>query len=287
VRNQVRPEGSIITGYLAEELIEFSNDVMKGVRNIGIPHSVVLQHMTYLTSYIEQHKQMLRVTHRGRTNKWYQSKHNEEFSYWLKDIVTENLGQLNVDKMVERLGEGPRCVVRSYQGYDINGYTFYTDIQDEKSTVQNSRVTLIASTMEFDRSNHDAMATIAKNSFYGVIQEIWELDYNTFTITLFKCKWDKSAKAKASANQNKDPARVGRSGYLGKEAQWKEEMAELVEEYPDLEALQCDPSVKHVLGRLVRNKETGKKELTEAHRLRLKQLARKEREMIRQEKSVK
>ncbi|GKC71923.1 hypothetical protein Tco_1117806, partial [Tanacetum coccineum] len=91
---------------------------------------------------------------------------------------------------------------------------------------------------------------------------------------------DKSAKAKASANQNKDPARVGRSGYLGKEAQWKEEMAELVEEYPDLEGLQCDRSVKHVLGRLVRNKETGKKELTEAHRLRLKQLARKEREMI-------
>ncbi|GJZ17162.1 hypothetical protein Tco_0553285 [Tanacetum coccineum] len=218
VRNQVRPEGSIITGYLAEELIEFGNDVMKGVRNIGIPHSrhegrlagvgtiglrmidpdrdalkvahsVVLQHMTCLTSYIEQHKQMLRVTHRGRTNKWYQSKHNEEFSYWLKDIVTENLGKPNVDKTVERLGEGPRCVVRSYQGYDINGYTFYTEMQDEKSTVQNSRVTLIASTMEFDRSNHDAMATIAKNSFYGVIQEIWELDYNTFTIPLFKCKW--------------------------------------------------------------------------------------------------
>ncbi|GKD43811.1 hypothetical protein Tco_1268456, partial [Tanacetum coccineum] len=49
---------------------------------------------------------------------------------------------------------------------------------------------------------------------------------------------DKSAKAKASANQNKDPARAGRSGYLGKEDQWKEEMAELVEEYPDLEGLQ-------------------------------------------------
>ncbi|GJS07718.1 hypothetical protein Tco_0364514 [Tanacetum coccineum] len=62
-------------------------------------------------------------------------------------------------------------------------------MQDEKSTVQNNGVTLIASTMEFDRSNHDAMATIAKNSFYGVIQEIWELDYNTFTTPLFKCKW--------------------------------------------------------------------------------------------------
>lgn len=45
---------------------------------------------------------------------------------------------------------------------------------------------------------------------------------------------EKSAKAKASANQNKDPARVGQSGYIGKEAQWQEDMAELVEEYPDL-----------------------------------------------------
>ncbi|GKC57480.1 TNP2-like transposon protein [Tanacetum coccineum] len=34
-----RPEGSIVTGYLIEELIEFGNDVVKGVGNIGIPHS--------------------------------------------------------------------------------------------------------------------------------------------------------------------------------------------------------------------------------------------------------
>ena len=81
---------------------------------------------------------------------------------------------------------------------------------------------------------------------------------------------EKSAKAKASANQNKDPARVGQLGYIGKEAQWQEDMAELVEEYLDLEGLQCVRSVKHVLGRLVRNKETWKKELTEAHCQRLK-----------------
>nr|GFB50947.1 hypothetical protein [Tanacetum cinerariifolium] len=83
---------------------------------------------------------------------------------------------------------------------------------------------------------------------------------------------EKSAKAKASANQNKDLARVGRSGYIRKEAQWEEDMAELFKEYLDLEGLQCVRSVKRVLGRLVPNKETGKKELTEAHRLRLKQL---------------
>nr|GFA59237.1 hypothetical protein [Tanacetum cinerariifolium] len=46
---------------------------------------------------------------------------------------------------------------------------------------------------------------------------------------------EKSAKAKASANQNKYPARVGRSVYIGKEDQWEEDMAELIKEYPDLE----------------------------------------------------
>nr|GEV39086.1 hypothetical protein [Tanacetum cinerariifolium] len=177
-----RPKGSTVSGYLVGELIEFGNDVVKGVENIGIPHS-------RYEGRLAGHKQTLRVTHHGRTNKWYQSNHNEEFSYWLKYIVTENLGQPNVDKAMERLGEGPRCVVGFYQGYDIKGYTFYTEMQDEKSKMQNSKVTLIASTMEFDRSNHDAMAIIAKKSFNDVIQEIWELDYNTFTIPLFKCKW--------------------------------------------------------------------------------------------------
>nr|GEV39602.1 ulp1 protease family, C-terminal catalytic domain-containing protein [Tanacetum cinerariifolium] len=46
---------------------------------------------------------------------------------------------------------------------------------------------------------------------------------------------------------------------------YEEDMAELIKEYPDLEGLQCVRLVKHVLGRLVPNKETGKNELTEAH----------------------
>ncbi|GJW20825.1 ATPase [Tanacetum coccineum] len=31
--------------------------------------------------------------------------------------------------------------------------------------------------------------TSSKKSYYGVIEEIWELDYNLFVIPLFKCKW--------------------------------------------------------------------------------------------------
>ena len=84
----------------------------------------------------------------------------------------------NVDKAVEDLGFGPIRVVKC-EGYDINGYTFYTRQQDQKSTMQNSGVTVIASTME----------SATKDSYYGVIEEIWELDYNSFVIPLFKCKW--------------------------------------------------------------------------------------------------
>nr|GFA32225.1 hypothetical protein [Tanacetum cinerariifolium] len=173
VRNRARPEGSIVTGYLVEELIEFCNDVVKGVGNIGISHSRhegrLSRVRTIVLRMIDPDRDALKVAHY---------------------VVLQHMTcQPNVDKTVERLGEGPRCVVRSYQGYDINGYTFYTKMQDEKSTMQNSEVTATASTMEFDRSNHNAMAANSKNSFYGVIQEIWELDYNTFTIPLFKCKW--------------------------------------------------------------------------------------------------
>ncbi|GJW40863.1 ulp1 protease family, C-terminal catalytic domain-containing protein [Tanacetum coccineum] len=82
----------------------------------------------------------------------------------------------------DKLGYRPRRV-HSDQGYDINGYTFYTEQQDDKSTVQNSGVTLIATTTDSSRM------TIAKNSYYGVVDEIWELDYTSVVIPLLKCKW--------------------------------------------------------------------------------------------------
>nr|GEW41247.1 hypothetical protein [Tanacetum cinerariifolium] len=123
----------------------------------------------------------------------------KQFCQCLHDIKVPSGYSANIKKLVsmqdcklivEKLGEGPKCVVRSYQGYNINGYTFYTQHQDEKSTMQNSGVIVIASKMEFDRLNHDARLTIAKDSYYGVIQEIWELDYHSFTIPLFKYEYD-------------------------------------------------------------------------------------------------
>ena len=40
--------------------------------------------------------------------------------------------ETNVDETMKRLGRVPDCTVKSYQGYDINGYMFYTKDQDKK-----------------------------------------------------------------------------------------------------------------------------------------------------------
>ncbi|KAL4575729.1 hypothetical protein LXL04_011813 [Taraxacum kok-saghyz] len=206
VRNRNRPEGSIVEGYTSEEVVEFCQGYMEGVESVGVPktrhsgrlegkggvgskiimptreelqvaHLVVLKHMTCLTPYIDEHMDMLKSRYPGKEESWYINNHNKELSRWLREKVTTT----NVDETVKKLGQGPDFRVQSYQGYDINGYTFYTKDQDQKSTMQNSGVTMIATTTEFDRQDHD--------TFYGVIQEIWELKYFDFIVPVFRCKW--------------------------------------------------------------------------------------------------
>jgi hypothetical protein len=67
----------------------------------------------------------------------------------------------------------------TYQGYDINGYTFYTEQYDKKSKYQNSGVCVDA----YDITGQD------KNMYYGQTQEICELDFHGFKISLFRCNW--------------------------------------------------------------------------------------------------
>jgi len=65
---------------------------------------------------------------------------------------------------------------------------FYTNTKDKKSTMQNSGVTLELELMQFASSidNNLVMATI---SYYGVVEEIWKVDYVKFRVPVFKCKW--------------------------------------------------------------------------------------------------
>jgi hypothetical protein len=44
------------------------------------------------------------------------------------------------EKMIHLLTSGPHNLIKSWQVYDINGYTFYTKAKDSRSQYQNSGV---------------------------------------------------------------------------------------------------------------------------------------------------
>ena len=79
------------------------------------------------------------------------------------------------------MAKSPSSTILTFQGYEINKNTFYTNAQDKKSTNQNSGVRFDAAT---DKEK--------KDTYYGYIEEIWELNYGpSFKVPLFRCKWVK------------------------------------------------------------------------------------------------
>jgi hypothetical protein len=80
---------------------------------------------------------------------------------------------------LKKLAHGPIFTIMTYQGYDINGYLFYTEQQDKKNMYQNSGVHVD----DYNVTRQD------KNMYYSQIQEIWELDFHDFKIPIFHCNW--------------------------------------------------------------------------------------------------
>jgi hypothetical protein len=97
------------------------------------------------------------------------------FGGWLQTRLIDG----TVEEQLYLLAKQPSSTISTFQGYEINGNTFYTITQDKKSTNQNSGV-------RFDAADGNGN----KVTYYGYIEEIWELHYGpTFKVPLFRCKW--------------------------------------------------------------------------------------------------
>ena len=70
----------------------------------------------------------------------------------------------------------------------MNGCHYHTKEQDDLRTTQNSRVSVVASTMQIV-SAKDKNPIFGELCVYGIITEIWDLDYTKFKIPVFKCDW--------------------------------------------------------------------------------------------------
>ncbi|XP_040379132.1 uncharacterized protein LOC121054193 [Oryza brachyantha] len=206
VRNRSHPEGSIIESYTSEEVIDFCVDYMSETSSIGLPrshhevrldsvgtvgrkiirmdrkvydkaHFTVLTHMTEVASYVDEHLGFLRHENPGRSDSWVRNKHMSSFNEWFKNRITneQNLSS----ETLKWLSQGPEWSATTWQGYDINGYTFHTMKQDSKCTVQNSGLRIEAGTDDGGR----------RDQYYGRVEQILELDYLKFKVPLFRCRW--------------------------------------------------------------------------------------------------
>ncbi|GJR64203.1 putative reverse transcriptase domain-containing protein [Tanacetum coccineum] len=90
----------------------------------------------------------------------------------------------SVSETVRWISYGPRATIVKYEAYNINGYTFRTKSNDG-IVYQNSGVSVEAVDLHISKE----VATTRKAFYYGVLQEIWVLDYRFRQIPLFKCDW--------------------------------------------------------------------------------------------------
>jgi hypothetical protein len=135
----------------------------------------MLQHLELVAPWVLEHKSFIENkfsdTGRRRTKGDVTREHNSSFTRCFKEKLLQlhhgNTPSTGEEKLLFILSQGPTMNVRTYQAYDINGYTFYTEKKDQSSEHQNSGVMIL--------SYADEESTI-NEMFFGRIEEIWELN---------------------------------------------------------------------------------------------------------------
>jgi hypothetical protein len=190
IRNRAYPEGSMVQGYCTEKAVEWALNYADSSNSIGVPkshhegrltekrtigkkaitldphlfccaHFHVLQQMSIVSEYLDEHKEALLRDNPWRNELWLANEHMRKFIGWFQDRISQS-SDTQTSEYLKKLARGPIFTVVTYQGYDINGYTFYTEQQDKKSTYQNNGVRVDA----YDATSQD------KNMYYDQIQEI-------------------------------------------------------------------------------------------------------------------
>jgi hypothetical protein len=189
IKNRAYLDGNMVQGYCTEEAIEWAlnyadlsnpNDVPKSHHEESLTrkgtigkkaitpypnlfhraHFHMLQHMFIVSECLDEHKDVLLRVNPRCNESWLANEHMRKFIGWFRNWISQS--DTHTSEYLKKLACGPIFTVVIYQGYDINGYTFYTEQQDKKSTYQNSGVRVDA----YDVTGED------KNMYYGQIQDI-------------------------------------------------------------------------------------------------------------------
>jgi hypothetical protein len=96
-----------------------------------------MQQLAVMRPYVK--KDLQELPERIQDETLIMKQHKLHFTAWLKDLNI-SIGKTPEEKMIYLLAAGPHSVVKSWQAYDINDFTFYTKAKDRRSQCQNSRV---------------------------------------------------------------------------------------------------------------------------------------------------
>jgi hypothetical protein len=98
--------------------------------------------MSVVSEYLDEHNEILFRDNPGQNELWLANEHMRKFIGWLREWISGS--DTPISEYLQKLACGPIFTFVTYQGYDINGYMFYTERQDKKRTYQNSGVRVAA-----------------------------------------------------------------------------------------------------------------------------------------------
>jgi hypothetical protein len=89
-----------------------------------------MHQLAVMKPYVEKYLQELHE--RIQDEALIMEQHKLHFTAWLKNLHIP-IGETPEEKTIYLLAAGPHGVVKSWQAYDINGFTFYTKAKDSRS----------------------------------------------------------------------------------------------------------------------------------------------------------
>jgi hypothetical protein len=149
-------------------------------------HLYILNNMAEVQPYLSEHKSIIKKKYPRMNENRLLKEHNKCFSEWFKEKISNDIG--SVSDTIKWLSYEPKRNILTWSAYDINKTSFYTKQRDDRSTMQNSGVMVVAESMHFS-SSKDKNRVMASSPYFGVIEEIWEVNYVLFKVPVFKCKW--------------------------------------------------------------------------------------------------
>jgi hypothetical protein len=106
---------------------------------------------------------------------------NSRFPTWFKQYIYLQTPATPMIQHLRNLSDGPKSTVKQWHTYFVNGYKFHTHSWTQGKTTVNSGVCI------------KGVSEDGEGDFYGVIENIYEIEYNYLdykkAVVLFYCSW--------------------------------------------------------------------------------------------------